>query len=519
MGLPGGSARGQPPTPSQINLVGTLDMYFRRRDDTEPSPVSAKDTQPVQRVSGFRARYGLIVLIALGLLGMVFITGSALFLIAQPDQAREPVRVELSVDGITYQTTTDALTVADLLEAEGIAIGDNTTISPLSSTAIEAGMRITVDQQRLVTLTVDGLTSVFYTIIDNPLDILTDAGITIGSADIVRVNGSQVAVEQLPDWPLPANRIEVQHAVLLRFEVDGETREIVTSATTVGDALIEADIELYLADTVMPPLDTLITEGLTVRITRSQPITVTVDDVRTELRTQAKTVNDAMIEAGIALHGLDYTVPSASARLRPGMEIRVVRVTEEILTEREAVPYQTVFQADETLELDQRATLQNGQNGVLETAIRVRYENGVEVRRDNEGSEIVQEPVNAIIGYGTKVVLRTLDTPDGPVQYWRKLRMIATSYHPAALGGDDITATGARLTKGIVAIDPRVIAYGTQLYVPGYGVGEAADTGGPRSTRYWIDLGYDDENYQSWSRWTDVYILGPIPDNITYLLP
>ncbi|NOG51091.1 MAG: hypothetical protein HND48_17895 [Chloroflexi bacterium] len=131
----------------------------------------------------------------------------------------------------------------------------------------------------------------------------------------------------------------------------------------------------------------------------------------------------------------------------------------------------------------------------------------------------MQDPVNEVLSYGTRLVYRTVDTPDGPREYWRKLRMYATSYHPAALGGDDVTATGARLTKGIVAINPRIVPYGTVLYVEGYGEGLAADTGGPRSTPYWIDLGYDDDNYRRWSRYVDVYLLAPPPENIPLLLP
>jgi hypothetical protein len=45
-----------------------------------------------------------------------------------------------------------------------------------------------------------------------------------------------------------------------------------------------------------------------------------------------------------------------------------------------------------------------------------------------------------------------------------------------------------------------------------------ADTG-PAYRPMWIDLGYDDSNWVSWSRWVDVYLLTPVPDNIQYLLP
>ncbi len=40
------------------------------------------------------------------------------------------------------------------------------------------------------------------------------------------------------------------------------------------------------------------------------------------------------------------------------------------------------------------------------------------------------------------------------------------------------TASGLSVGPGIVAVDPRVIKLGTRLYIPGYGEGLAADTGG-----------------------------------------
>lgn len=55
----------------------------------------------------------------------------------------------------------------------------------------------------------------------------------------------------------------------------------------------------------------------------------------------------------------------------------------------------------------------------------------------------------------------------------RRLTVRATAY---ALPGT--TATGVGVRFGIIAVDPRVIPLGTRLYVPGYGEGIAADTGG-----------------------------------------
>ena len=40
------------------------------------------------------------------------------------------------------------------------------------------------------------------------------------------------------------------------------------------------------------------------------------------------------------------------------------------------------------------------------------------------------------------------------------------------------TASGRYTAPGIIAVDPRVIPLGSKMYVPGYGWGVAADTGG-----------------------------------------
>ncbi|MGW8144165.1 MAG: 3D domain-containing protein, partial [Anaerolineales bacterium] len=102
-------------------------------------------------------------------------------------------------------------------------------------------------------------------------------------------------------------------------------------------------------------------------------------------------------------------------------------------------------------------------------------------------------------------------------KYWRALNMYAISYNVTSNGGYG-TATGIPLNKGIAAIDPSYIPYGTRMYVPGYGEALAADTGGGINGRM-IDLGYLDENYVSWHEWVTVYFLWPPPENIVWIIP
>jgi 3D (Asp-Asp-Asp) domain-containing protein len=59
------------------------------------------------------------------------------------------------------------------------------------------------------------------------------------------------------------------------------------------------------------------------------------------------------------------------------------------------------------------------------------------------------------------------------------------------------------------------------VYVPGYGHAVIADVGGGIPGEHWIDLGFPDDDYESWSRWVTVYFTLPIPPEheILYILP
>lgn len=87
--------------------------------------------------------------------------------------------------------------------------------------------------------------------------------------------------------------------------------------------------------------------------------------------------------------------------------------------------------------------------------------------------------------------------------------MVATAYYAGGGGinGNGITATGLRARKGLVAVDPKVIRLGTKLYIEGYGIAIAADTGG-RIKENRIDLCFDtlEECYRFGRRKIYVYL-------------
>ncbi|MGJ3237337.1 MAG: ubiquitin-like domain-containing protein [Anaerolineae bacterium] len=494
----------------------------RQPDDTQPN--RALTPEPSHSLWSERWRghllLGVIMLAALSLIATLTLTLTDRTVPLEVSIDRVPII--LRVAGEQHELETNALTVGDVLIQEGVRVSANDAVSPAPETAISADMVITVARSRTVTLMIDEQTRTLETPHEHPAHILQQAEVSYAQGDRIWLDGTLATISDLEAWPVAVNEITLRHAHEVRI-VDGEDAEaiiLLTTASTVGDALFEAGVDVFLTDTVTPDVNTPITADIQISIDRARPLTIAVDGEEVATRVQGETVADALSEAGIALVGMDYTIPAIDALITPDMtRITVLRVTENIESSERTIPFETVYQADNTLELDQQQVIQSGRNGIERSDERVRFENEVEVSREPLGTEITQAAQNQVIAYGTNVVLRSIDTPDGPREYWRAIRAYATSYHPEALGGDNITALGMELQRGIIASNPDIIPYRTNLYVPGYGTGIMADTGGPRSSPYWVDLGYSDADWVSWSRYVDVYLLTPVPAEIDYLLP
>jgi 3D (Asp-Asp-Asp) domain-containing protein len=261
-------------------------------------------------------------------------------------------------------------------------------------------------------------------------------------------------------------------------------------------------------------------------IQRASPLSVQVDGNTVHTRTRGKTVADVLAQEQLSLFDQDYVIPEESTPLRAGMTIRVVRAREETVVEQDTIGFETVWGPSAEVELDQEQVLREGQPGIIARRFRIRYEDGQVITQTLQEEWRAQEPQDRLIGYGTKIVSRQVDTPDGPRSYWRKIRVLATSYTAATSGKArdhpeyGVTRLGWKMRRGIIAVDPRVINFGAQIYVPGYGVGVSGDTGGKILGRR-VDLGYDEWDLRLWYKWMDVYLLDPPPPRgrIQWVLP
>ncbi|MGD2145258.1 MAG: ubiquitin-like domain-containing protein [Anaerolineae bacterium] len=448
------------------------------------------------------------------------------------------VSITLEIDGHSRQLLTHQDSVAAVLVAYDVSTRPEDAIFPRPSTALRPGTIIRIQRAHPVNVSVDGQSLTLLTRAESVDDVLREARVTLGPHDELFVEGDLRNEALQRESP----RVIIHRSVLIAVQEGDETASFHTTASTVGEALRRAGYTLYLADRVRPRLGTRVSPGMAVHLERSKPVTIRVDGRTLRTRTHRDDPYEVLADLGIVLNGQDYASVTpdpdieggelASSAPLPGTAvagettIEVVRVTERFLILQEPIPYESVWRPDPDLEIDNQRLLQEGSPGVRERRIRVRYENSQEVSRTVENVYVAVPPTTNIRGYGTKIIVRTVNTPSGPRDYWRTIRMLATSYSASTAGVSPSsphygrTATGMTMRDGIVAVDPRVINLRSEVYVPGYGVGLAGDTGGAIKGKR-IDLGYDDDNLQLWYRWVDVYLLTPVPpaSRIDYTLP
>ncbi len=434
----------------------------------------------------------------------------------------DAIPVTLMVDGEVRSVRTHQQTVGALLLDVGLNLRPEDRVEPAPETALRPGMSVTVSRARPVTLRADGRTWTVWTRETTTDRILAEAGLSVHPADRVTVTSCESAT-------IPActgeRLIQVTRAVPVTLHEDGRTVSFTTAAPTVGRALEELGLALYWADRVRPDLGQPVSAGMHIYVERSRPVTVRVDGKTIRTRTHRSRVGEVLADLGIVLVGQDYTDLPPETPLGEETVVQVIRVEEAFLVQQEPIPYSVRWQPDPELEIDYRRLIQEGAAGILQRRWRVRYENGGEVARALEDEYVLLPPTEKIVGYGTKIIVRQLETPEGPVEYWRVIRMLATSYSASTAGVPKTspyygrTRLGLPMQRGIVAVDPRVIPLRSRVYVPGYGIGLAADTGGAIKGRR-IDLGYNDDDLVLWYRWVDVYILTPVPppDQIPYIL-
>ena len=257
-------------------------------------------------------------------------------------------------------------------------------------------------------------------------------------------------------------------------------------------------------------------------VERRQTVTVVTPAEQRTVTTYGQTVGALLGELGLYPdRGLRLTCDPGRQTF-DGMEIRLVRMQCYETQTRQLLPFQTVYLESPSLEEGETFELCSGRAGQLCVTERVFLQNGIQVGRTALAVSTLVTPRSRIVlcGVDRTVRVRESNVPEGGVieagtgellRYSRALRCEATAY--SCDGAQGITATGTIARVGAIAVDPRFIPYGTQVYIVTddgayvYGPATAEDTGAFTGNR--IDL-YFDTTAECWEfgrRMCTVYIL------------
>jgi 3D (Asp-Asp-Asp) domain-containing protein len=256
------------------------------------------------------------------------------------------------------------------------------------------------------------------------------------------------------------------------IEADGQlikTRALFTR--TVGDVLNQNQIKLEGKDVVSPAQDTKVKRNLQIEVTRAFAVTVMADGVSREIYTTPVSSQEAVALAGVTLGEKDIIKTLPGDVVVPQQEIEVIRVTENVISEDEAMPYQVERTTDPTLEKGLTRTLVAGRNGLARNTLLVTYYNGQETKRELLKIETLSQPRNKVVAMGN---ITSVSRGGQRLDFMEARYMQASAYTYSG----SRTSSGQDPAVGMVAVDPSVIPLGTKLYVEGYGYAWAADTGG-----------------------------------------
>ncbi|WP_299448971.1 3D domain-containing protein [uncultured Phascolarctobacterium sp.] len=287
----------------------------------------------------------------------------------------------------------------------------------------------------------------------------------------------------------------------ITVEADGQTKELRTNTNNPQTILQEAGITLLPGDSwKLKGHNRAIQDGSVIQVVRGIPFTVIRGEKTTEYRSSKETVGAALKDIGIR-HNNERVYPDTKEPLQAGMQIYVLEKDEELVFNEADVDIPVKYEEDHSINFGIESVAHPGKLG-KQTVVSKKTKN-------KDGSHSMQELTRHVtVEPETKIIRKgmamSVYTPEGYKRYTKKISAHATAY--VATG--NLTSIGLVPYEGIVAVDPRMIPYYTKMYIPGYGIAMAGDTGGDMSGHR-IDLFFSDYHRAiNWGRRTvDVYIL------------
>ena len=230
---------------------------------------------------------------------------------------------------------------------------------------------------------------------------------------------------------------------------NGYEMTVLTSKTKVSEILEENNIILEENEKTIPDIDSEITSGESIQITD-------------------KSYNEVQI-AKISENGVETSLDQLLQSYAP--------ITEKVLTEQVAIPYETITKnSEQATEDSKNKVLQEGKDGLKEVTYKVKYQNEVEIEKIVISEVVLQEPVNKIVQVQktgtsrastarTSTAAATTTTADVNGETYKITAYCSCAKCCGKTTGR--TASGTQATAGRTVAAPAKFAFGTKLNIGG----------------------------------------------------
>jgi resuscitation-promoting factor RpfB len=234
-------------------------------------------------------------------------------------------------------------------------------------------------------------------------DVVTSAATVQGvlrDADLTV--GAHDVVAPAASTPVHAGSlVQLHRGRMLRLDVDGARRDVWTTELTVDQAL--ADLGYGAGQPVGVSRDKRLPLGITdVDVAMPKSVSINADHKHHTVTTSAPTVAGVLAGAHVTLGAHDRVMPSRTARPTPGMKIVVKRVSFRTSTTYRTVHYSTRTVHTSHLYIGTTKIVRAGKNGTARITYRLVYVDGKLYRTIKASTKIVRKPVSRVMYVGTR---------------------------------------------------------------------------------------------------------------------
>lgn len=233
---------------------------------------------------------------------------------------------------------------------------------------------------------------------------------------------------------------------------------------------------------------------------KKEQIKITINGKEIITSSFKKNIKDLLDEKGIQYDNDDKITPNLNDELKDYMQINIVKVDIKEQKEYEKVPFEITINEGDNLSKGETKVDQEGKDGEKEIIYELIYEDGKLVEKNLVSEKVVKSPTDKVIKNGIKEEIKVASRGSSS----RQMSVVATAYATGT-----ITSTGTKPKWGTIAVDPKVIPYGTKVYIPKFNMTfTAEDCGGAiKGNKIDIYMGSETEAYSWGKRTIDIYIL------------